>query len=89
MPDGNHMDAQRIYYLTAVHLFKCSLNLGPRAVNMLQASRYLSPALPGEASAMFFDNVSSRNDQTNDSLHHDKQKRFLPVLSKHTLPVQA
>jgi len=26
-------------------LFKCILNLGPRAVNMLRALRYLNPAL--------------------------------------------
>jgi len=28
-----------------VFLFKCIFNLGPLAVNMLQASRYLNPAL--------------------------------------------
>jgi len=39
------MDAHRIYDLTVVHLFKCIFNLGPRAVNMLRAPRYLNPAL--------------------------------------------
>jgi len=31
--------------LTVVRLFKCTLSLGPRAVNMLQTPRYLNPAL--------------------------------------------
>jgi len=45
MPNRSHMDAQRIYDLTVVHLFKCILNSRPRAVDMLQASRYLNSAL--------------------------------------------
>jgi len=45
MSSGSHMDARRIYYLTVVHLFKCFFYLGPRAVNRLQALRYLNPAL--------------------------------------------
>jgi len=44
MPNDNHMDAHIIYNLTVVVLFKCIFNLGPRAVNMLQAPRYLNPA---------------------------------------------
>jgi len=36
MPNGSHMDDHRIYDLTVVHMFKCILNLGPRAVDMLQ-----------------------------------------------------
>jgi len=41
------MHANRIYDLTVVHfhLFKCIFKLGPRGVNMLQAPRYLNPAL--------------------------------------------
>jgi len=35
MPNGSHMDAQRIYDFRDVHLFKCIFNLGPRSVNML------------------------------------------------------
>jgi len=31
--------------LIVVHLFKCIFNLGPRVVDMLQAPRYLNPAL--------------------------------------------
>jgi len=31
------MDAHRIYYFKVVHMFKCILNIGPRAVNMLRA----------------------------------------------------
>jgi len=42
MLDGSHLDAQR---KIVVHLFKCVLNLGPRAVNTLQALRCLNPAL--------------------------------------------
>jgi len=45
VPNCSNMDAQRIYYLTVVQLFMCSLNLGPRAVYMLQVPRYLNPAL--------------------------------------------
>ena len=45
MLNGSHMDAHRIYDLTVVHLFKCIFNLGPRAVDMLRALRYLNPAL--------------------------------------------
>jgi len=45
MPNGSHMDGHRIYDLTAVCLFKCIFNLGPRALGMLQAPRYLHPAL--------------------------------------------
>jgi len=48
MPNGgqfSHMDAHRIYDFTVVHMFKCLLNLGPRAVNMLQAPRHLNLAL--------------------------------------------
>jgi len=48
------MDAHRIYDLAVVHLFRCILNLGPRAVHMLQDPRwicyktraYLNLALP-------------------------------------------
>jgi len=39
------MDAHRIYDLTVIHFFKCIFNLGPRAINMLRAPRYLNPAL--------------------------------------------
>jgi len=45
MLNGSHMDAHRIYDLTVVHLFKCIFNLGPRAVDMLRALRYLNPVL--------------------------------------------
>jgi len=45
MPDGTRVDARRIYDFKVVHLFKCSFNLGPRAVNIFQAPRYLNPAL--------------------------------------------
>jgi len=45
MTDGSHMDAHIIQYLTVVHLFSYIFNFGPRAVDMLQASRYLNPAL--------------------------------------------
>ena len=45
MSYGSHVDAHRIYVLTVVHLFKRIFNLGLRAVNMLQAPRYLNPAL--------------------------------------------
>jgi len=45
MPNGIHTDAYGNYDLTVVHLFKCVFNLGPRAVNILQALRYLNPAL--------------------------------------------
>jgi len=40
MPNGTHMDVHEICDLTFVdfvHLLKCRLNLGPRALNMLQA----------------------------------------------------
>jgi len=39
MPNDNHMDTHIIYYLTVVHLYKCTgiSKLGLRAVNMLQA----------------------------------------------------
>jgi len=39
------MGVHRIYYLIVARLFKCICNLGPRAVNMLQAPLYLYPAL--------------------------------------------
>jgi len=39
------MHAHISYDLTAVHLFKCILNLGPRAVNMLRAQPFLNPSL--------------------------------------------
>jgi len=42
MLDGSHLDVQR---KIVVHLFKCVLNLGPRAVNTIQALRCLNPAL--------------------------------------------
>jgi len=44
---GSRIDAHRIYDkgLTIVHLFKYVFNLGPRAVHMLRAPRYLNPAL--------------------------------------------
>jgi len=42
------MHAHKIYDLTVVHLFKCIFKLGPRSVNMLQAPRYLNPALAVE-----------------------------------------
>jgi len=45
MPNGSDMDTHRIYDLTVVHLFKCIFDLGPRAINMLQAPRYLNPEL--------------------------------------------
>jgi len=47
MLNGSHMDVYRIYDLTVVYLLKCIFNLGPRAVMMLQAPRYLNPALSG------------------------------------------
>jgi len=45
MPNGSHMDARKIYDLTVVHLSMSIFNLGPRAVNMLQAPRFLNLAL--------------------------------------------
>ena len=39
VPNGSHMGYHEIYD------FKCIFNLEPRAVNMLQASRHLNPAL--------------------------------------------
>jgi len=45
MLNGSHMDLHIIYHLTVVHLFEWIFNLGPRAVNMLQAPHYLNPAL--------------------------------------------
>jgi len=48
MLNGSHMDAHRIYYLTAVHLIKIKRflnNSRPRDVNMLQTPRYLNPEL--------------------------------------------
>jgi len=45
MPIGGHMGTHKIYDLTVVHLFKCIFDLGPRAVNMLQAPRYLNQEL--------------------------------------------
>jgi len=45
MPNGSHMDAQKINDFTVVHLFMCIFNLGPHAVILLQAPRYLNPAL--------------------------------------------
>jgi len=45
MPYVIHIDAHRIYDLTDVHLFTCNFYIGPRAVNILQAPRYLNPAL--------------------------------------------
>ena len=45
MPNGSHMDGHVIYDLRVVHLFKCMFELGPRAVNLLQAPRSLNPAL--------------------------------------------
>jgi len=39
------MNVHRICDLTVVHLFMCIFYLGPRAVNMLRAPRYLNPAL--------------------------------------------
>jgi len=45
MRNVNHMDVHKIYDLTVVRLFRCIFNLGPRAPNVLQAPRYLNPAL--------------------------------------------
>jgi len=45
MPNGSRMDARKMYDLTVGHLFMCIFNLGPHAVNLLQAPRYLNPAL--------------------------------------------
>ena len=42
MLNGSHLPTE---FMIVVHLFKCIFNLGPRAVKMLQASRYLYPAL--------------------------------------------
>jgi len=39
------MNAHRICDLTVDDLFMCIFNLGPHAVNMLRAPRYLNPAL--------------------------------------------
>jgi len=44
--DDSHMDARIMYDLTVVNLFQCIFNVGPRAVSMLRAPRYLNPALP-------------------------------------------
>jgi len=46
------MDAHRIYDLTVVHLFKCILNLGSRAVNM--------PLLPPYSSVRFGGHLFTR-----------------------------
>jgi len=45
MPNSSHMDVHTIYDLTVVHLFKRIFNLESHAINTLQASRYLNPAL--------------------------------------------
>jgi len=45
MPNGNQIDSHRIYDLTVIHLFKGIFDLGPRAVKMVQAPRYLDRAL--------------------------------------------
>jgi len=46
MLNDSHMDVHRICDLTVLHLFKCIFNVGPLAVIMLRAPRYLNPALP-------------------------------------------
>ena len=45
----SHMDARKVYDLTAVHSYKikCIYNLGPRAVNMLQDPPHRNLALIG------------------------------------------
>jgi len=44
MQNGRHMDVNRIYDLSVVHLFKCFLTYAP-ALFMLQAPHHLNPAL--------------------------------------------